>query len=215
MSLVVNDTHNPAIDSLVQSNKYNLKWVFCSEITDITSSQVDNIYYAIRKQTRSDGRVYEDKIMMLLLGNNETCTPSLVSEFARIHSLPTHKYNNDDNNFRRYSYWLYYRNVQIKGFTEHDNNYYMVADRRFYHYYSLYGFCTACGILRCSPVWCICGNEELSDGWTSNKSNSISLLRNLNYKQTQQIMPIWNGFHSIVLMLRDMKYAYLLLKRLN
>ena len=91
MSLVVNDTHNPAIDSLVQSNKYNLKWVFCSEITDITSSQVDNIYYAIRKQTRSDGRVYEDKIMMLLLGNNETCTPTLVSEFARIYSLPTQK----------------------------------------------------------------------------------------------------------------------------
>src|SRR5205085_8468229 len=32
-------------------------------------------------------------------------------------------------------------------------------------------------------------------------SNSMSLLRNLNYKQTHQIMPIWNGFHSIVLML--------------
>ena len=29
-------------------------------------------------------------------------------------------------------------------------------------------------------------------------SNSTTLLKNLNYKQTQQIMPIWNGFHMIV-----------------
>jgi len=26
-------------------------------------------------------------------------------------------------------------------------------------------------------------------------SDSMSLSRNLNYKQTQQMMPIWNGFH--------------------
>ena len=32
-------------------------------------------------------------------------------------------------------------------------------------------------------------------------SNSMSLLRNLNYKQTHQMMPIWNGFHLIVLMI--------------
>src|SRR6188508_3381716 len=38
----------------------------------------------------------------------------------------------------------------------------------FYDCYSRYGFCTACGIRRCSPVWCICGHKELSDGWTSN-----------------------------------------------
>src|SRR5207253_7904899 len=35
-------------------------------------------------------------------------------------------------------------------------------------------------------------------------SNSMSLLRNLNYKQTHQIMPIWNGFHLIVFMIVDM-----------
>src|SRR6185312_7555268 len=35
-------------------------------------------------------------------------------------------------------------------------------------------------------------------------SNSTSLLRNPNYKQTLQMMPIWNGFHLIVLMLRYM-----------
>src|SRR5437763_14471374 len=30
-------------------------------------------------------------------------------------------------------------------------------------------------------------------------SDSMTLLRNLNYKQTHQTMPIWNGFHMIVL----------------
>ena len=44
----------------------------------------------------------------------------------------------------------------------------MVADRKFYDCYSRYGFCTACEILRCSPVWCVCGHKQLSDGWTSN-----------------------------------------------
>src|SRR6185312_17501113 len=33
---------------------------------------------------------------------------------------------------------------------------------------SRYGFCSKCGILRCSPIWCICGHKQLSDGWTSN-----------------------------------------------
>ena len=32
-------------------------------------------------------------------------------------------------------------------------------------------------------------------------SNSMSLLRNLNYKQTPQITPIWNGFNLIALMI--------------
>ena len=44
----------------------------------------------------------------------------------------------------------------------------MVADKLFYDCYSRYGFCAACGILRCSPAWCICGHKELSNGWTSN-----------------------------------------------
>src|SRR5207244_3923693 len=102
-----------------------------------------------------------------LLGSSEECTQTLVSEFARIYSLPTQKYNNDINQFRRYSTWLKERNRLIKGFTEHNNNCYMVAGRSFYYYYSRYGFCTACGILRCSPVWCVCGHKQLSDGWTS------------------------------------------------
>src|SRR6185369_4570329 len=34
-------------------------------------------------------------------------------------------------------------------------------------------------------------------------SNSMSLSRNLNYKQTHQIMPIWNGFHLIALVIGE------------
>ena len=40
-------------------------------------------------------------------------------------------------------------------------------------------------------------NNYLMDGLAT-ITNSMSLLRNLNYKQTHQIMPIWNGFHTIV-----------------
>ena len=160
--------NNPAIDNLVQSsleseNKYlRLKWIPYSEITNIKPTQIDNVYCAVR-----NGHAV---ITLLLLGSDETCTPTLVSEFARIYSLPTHKYKNDVSQYRRYSAWLESRNRCIKGFTKAstNNKYYMVADKRFYYCYSRYGFCTACGILRCSPVWCICGYKELSDGWTSN-----------------------------------------------
>src|SRR6185312_6321603 len=34
-------------------------------------------------------------------------------------------------------------------------------------------------------------------------SNLTSLSRNLNYKQTQQIMPIWNGFHLIIFLVGE------------
>src|SRR5437870_12246154 len=44
----------------------------------------------------------------------------------------------------------------------------MIAESEFYDCYSRYGFCSACGILRCSHVWCICGHKQLCDGWTSN-----------------------------------------------
>src|SRR6185312_5793849 len=165
MSLTSGVVNNPAIDNLVQScyvNEYKeLEWIPYEEITDIKPTQIDHVYNA----TRNDD---DYTIMLSLLGNDEICTPTFVSEFARIYSLPTHNYNNDVNQFRRYKRLLEERNRLIKGFTKCNDNYYMVADKHFYHYYSLYGFCTACGILRCSPVWCICGHKELSDGWTSN-----------------------------------------------
>ena len=39
--------------------------------------------------------------------------------------------------------------------------------------------------------------------------SSMSLLRNLNYKQTHQIMPIWNGFHTIVLVTEEECNTYI------
>ena len=153
------------IENLIQSSYVNetctLEWIPYSYITDVKSVQLDNIYYASYKR-------YDDKVMLLLLGSSEECTPALVSEFARIYSLPTRVNNSVDSCFRRYSKWLQWRNMLIKGFTKSNDKYYMVAYERFSHCYSLYGFCIACGILRCSPVWCICGHKELSDGWTSN-----------------------------------------------
>src|SRR6185369_11595820 len=41
-------------------------------------------------------------------------------------------------------------------------------------------------------------NNYLMDGLAT-ISDSMTLLRNLNYKQPHQIIPIWNGFHTIVL----------------
>src|SRR6185437_10078679 len=157
-----------AIDNLIRASlKNKLEWIPYEEITEINSSQVDNVYCAIRKHKRYD-KVEETMIMLLCLGSSKECTSTLVSEFAKIYSLPTDKYNNNDSQFRRYEKWLEYRNRLIEGFTKHDDNYYMVADRKFYSYYSRYGFCSACGILRCSPVWCICGHKQLSNEWTSN-----------------------------------------------
>jgi len=171
MSLASATVNNPVIDILVQSSlgsenkELRLKWIPHEEIADIEPTRIDNVYCAIRN---GNGTAYKTMITLVLLGNNEQCTQILVSEFARIYSLPTHKYNIVDNNFRRYSVWLKERNRRIKGFIKYDDNYYMVASRCFYQYYSRYGFCTTCGILRCSPVWCICGHKQLSDEWTSN-----------------------------------------------
>src|SRR6185436_10136653 len=115
-----------------------------------------------------NGKVIETAVMLLFFGNSDECTQTFVDEFARIYSLPTIKYNKDVNRFRRYTTWLTKRNGLIRGFTKHDDKYYMVAKKRFYYCYSRYGFCPKCQIFRCSPVWCICGRKKLSDGWTSN-----------------------------------------------
>ena len=173
MSLASGTVNNPAIDSLIryslesENEDLRLKWIPWSDITDVKPVQIDNIYYASWKHHDDDDD--DDKLMLLLLGSSEECTPELVSEFARKYSLPTHQYN-DDSQYRRYSVWLQWRNKLIKGFTKHDDNYYMVANEPFYQCYSRYGFCSTCGILRCSPVWCICGRKQLCDGWTSNNN---------------------------------------------
>ena len=120
--------NNAAIDNLVRSSleseneDLRLEWIPYEEIANMKPTQSDNIYNAIRKR-RLDTSVYEDKIMLLLLGSDETCTPTLVSEFARTYSLPTHKYKNDVSQYRRYSTWLESRNKLIYGFTKYEDNY--------------------------------------------------------------------------------------------
>src|SRR6185369_2241897 len=100
MSLASEVFNNPTIDSLIQSsleseNEYlRLEWIPQSQITDIEPTEIDNVYYAIRKQT-SIVKVEETTITLSLLGSSEKCIPTLVSEFARIYSLPTHKYDNE------------------------------------------------------------------------------------------------------------------------
>src|SRR6185312_5600249 len=49
-------------------------------------------------------------------------------------------------------------------------------------------------------------NNCLKDGLAT-ISNSMGLLRNLNYEQPQQIKPIWNGFHLIILRISMMEYT--------
>ena len=109
MSLVPDVNYNPVLDDLVQSsyvNEYDkLEWIPYSKVTDIRPSSIDNVYCA-----RYDN--YFSKIILVLLGSSEECTPTLVSEFARIYSLPTHKHDSNSNNFRRYSKWLNYK-VQL------------------------------------------------------------------------------------------------------
>src|SRR5437763_13216810 len=122
--------NNLAIENLIQSsvpNEYNerLGWIPYSDITDVKSVQIDNVYYASCKRYDDDD-VWDCKVMLLLLGSSEECTPALVSEFARIYSLPTHKYNSVDSCFRRYSKWLQWRNTRIIGFTKSNDKYYMV-----------------------------------------------------------------------------------------
>ena len=52
-------------------------------------------------------------------------------------------------------------------------------------------------------------NNYPMDGQATTR-NLMTLLKNLNYKQHQQIMSIWNGFHMIALMISDTCMVYLL-----
>jgi len=160
------DTHNPAIDNLIESSNLKLKWIPYLEITHIKRNRDRYFCHQIAHYALHKTESFQ-KIMLLSLGNDEICTPMFVSEFARIYSLPTSDYKTNNDDFKRYSTWLENRNKLIKGFTKHEDNYCMVADRKFCHYYDQYGFCSVCRILRCSPVWCICGHKKLSNGWTS------------------------------------------------
>src|SRR6185312_17165648 len=118
----IEDIQHPVIDNLIAASDKKLEWIPSSQIINIESSQIDIIYYASKQV--DFGR--PGAVMLLLLGSTEECTSTLMSEFARIYSIPTHAYNNVVSQYRRHSKWLDRRNERIIGFTKYDNNYYMV-----------------------------------------------------------------------------------------
>jgi len=138
-----------------------LEWIPYSQFTDIRPLHNSHIFHASRQA---------ETVMILSLGPIDVCSPEFIHKITTIYSLPTHKYINPSNInlFRRFSIWLEKRNKLIAGFTKNNDNYYLVTSRQFQYYYSICGFCSVCGVLRCSPMWCICGYKELSKGWTSN-----------------------------------------------
>src|SRR6185312_11364426 len=118
-----------------------------------------------------------------------------------MYSLPTHKYNNVGNNFRRYSSWLESRNKLIQGFTKSIDKYYMawlliesftivILDMDFALNVEYFD------VVPCGAYVDI--NNYPIDGLAIT-NNSMSLLRRLNYNKTHPITPIWSGFHLTVL----------------
>jgi hypothetical protein len=188
----IDSSECPAIAQLIESSKTqddgkpvdehsHLKWFHYSkfiEVEAIEDSTKQKVYYA-KSNLIKNAEGNEVTVMLLLLGTQETCTKEFIHELSRVYSIPAYKYKNPPNvlQFRRHSVWVEKRNKLIKGFTKDNDNYYLVADGRFHQFYSLYGFCSVCGILRCSPVWCICGHKELSDKWTSNNKKLDEFIR--------------------------------------
>jgi hypothetical protein len=141
-----------------------LKWIPSSEFSNMESIKT----FIDQKISHAEHGDW-GKVILLLFGSDGKCTRASAEEFSRIYSLSTHNYDNSLNSmeFRRYAKWLQSRNGRIRGFTKYNDEYYLVTEKCFLYSYSLYGFCSACGILRCSSVWCICGHKELSNAWTS------------------------------------------------
>ena len=155
------DVGCPPIEHLIKSSENYLKWIPYSELQDIDPIQNSTnqpLYYATIRD--------EVEIMLFLLGPSDKCTQEFIDDCARIYTIPTPENLPVTKQFRRHFEWLRKRNSWIRGFTKYKDNYCLVANYEFRYCYSLYGFCSACGLLRCSPVWCICGHKELSSGWT-------------------------------------------------
>jgi len=169
-----------AMDQLILDSKtflpclemehYRLKWIPHFEFKNITSIQNPT-----DKFTHS-GDLNVIPVTLMLLETNDKCTNEFIQEIARIYSLSTSRHENCDQ-FKRYPVWLENRNEWTIGFTNFEGNYYMVVCKSFVQYYVQYGFCSACGILRCSFVWCICGHKELINSWTSNNEMLDKLIK--------------------------------------
>src|SRR5438132_11090540 len=105
-----------AIDQLIESSKTvddgelveHLKWIPYSEFTNIESIEHSTSNQPTHYATYEQAKTNDKRVEMLLLGTVDECTQESIHEFAKTHSLPTHKYDNPPyiNQFRRYSVWL-------------------------------------------------------------------------------------------------------------
>jgi hypothetical protein len=176
----------PETDQLLGSlkpldNASDLKWIPFSEFTDIEliqDSANEKTYFAKSKRTPS-GNISRDEFVVLILLLGTDIPQELIHKAAQAYSLTADDYKDPLKipQFKRYATLLERRNKMILGFTKNNSDYYLMAQKQFYHCHSLYGFCSACGVLRCSPVWCICGHKELSDSWTSNNQALDEFIR--------------------------------------
>ena len=117
METIENTSGCPAaISQLIESSKTldngelveHLKWIPYSEFTNIESIEHSTsnqpTYYATYERAKEQhdylGRLLSSssyKVEMLLLGTVDECTQEFITEFTRIYSLPTHKYDNPPN----------------------------------------------------------------------------------------------------------------------
>src|SRR5438128_2131261 len=114
METVENASGCPAIDQLIESSKTfdhgesveHLKWISYSEFIDIKSIEhsTDNkpTYCATYELVKTYDKLV---VVMSLLETVNECTREFIYEFAKTHSLSTHKDHNPPNmnQFRRYS----------------------------------------------------------------------------------------------------------------
>src|SRR5690349_281705 len=91
---------NNLLQSALRDGNFILEWVPYSEISDITPTQTDSVYCAIYKRINHVRDT--NTITLVFLGNSTEITQTFVNKFARIYSLPTHKYNNNVSQYRRY-----------------------------------------------------------------------------------------------------------------
>ena len=154
-----------------------LKSISYSEFTDVKHINIEHLTDPIVNYAKYEhgGRF----IVLIFLGNSDKTLTDLLEELSAKYSVPVDPHINapEINDFKRYYRLLSHREGLIIGFTKSEDGYFLVAKRNFYHYYSLYGFCSMCGRLRCSPVWCICGRKELSTEWTSGNEKLDEFIR--------------------------------------
>jgi hypothetical protein len=177
MSIDQNSSEHDLIDLLIShtqsQRRYWIESIPYSKFKEIKRVErlTDHvIYYA----------GYENKFVVLIpLGTKDKTLEELIEVLSKIYSFPSDTLLdlNDRSQDGKLGPLLDSRHQLIKGFTKNENEYFLVADRCFYHHYTLCDFCSVCGRLRCSPVWCICGHKELSNNWTSGNKKLDEFIR--------------------------------------